>query len=863
MLVAPAGTGKTVLLSAWIDRLPARQRDQVVFLSASEHAELGDVLRARARADDPRVLVVDDAHLLSAVQLKALARPLEKSPDAVRMVVASRRDLPLPVVELELRGSATTIRGGHLRFDDKEAQALARAHAADITTSAIRALQARTGGWAAALVLGARTIARDTLGGVAASIKADQPVLDFLLGDAFTALPKPVRQLLVCTFDEPVITPERAAVLSDNPDAGALLAELVNDGLLVTAYGRASTGDVVYDYHPLLIELLRRRVVKVSVDAAALTAAHRRAAIHDVAHGRDVSALRQAMAARDPDLVARLVVELGPTLLWSNQTDVVASALDGLSSEAVEKYPQLLGVASQHRRSVGDMAGAAALARRARSAAREVDRRRARTRSVMDDALVADALLLRLWQARYGWQDGPSAIKDAHQTLRCRHDSPAPAGHDIDLDISPERLAWLLVELGVVEIWTGDLVSARLHVDEALVSARQVDNPRLLAATLSHRAFVELLSGVIHNAEETAAEALHYASQTGFGDAVVNDRARLVLAWSAYHQCDITGSKDWLAQLDAERASRADVVLGISLCLLRASLLSEDGRLDDARRELAYPPEVPGPLPAFLARLIAILRWHCAMLAADQATAQTQLDVLEADGYRVEAKLFSTLAGAMSGEVEGALDGIESMIDELGATDAILAAAAAAARVALLIRSGDTPAARAGIADVLSRVAPQRAVSALTAGAWAEPQFFDLLIEETQRPDAHPFAADALAALERRRDTAGVVGPHAVVGLDRQAGQEARRANGDVGRSRSRVPQPRTEVSLHGFPVSLTARETDVLAQLALGSSYTEIGKALFITENTVKTHLASLYRKLGVDKRSAALRVSRELGLL
>jgi LuxR family maltose regulon positive regulatory protein len=183
--------------------------------------------------------------------------------------------------------------------------------------------------------------------------------------------------------------------------------------------------------------------------------------------------------------------------------------------------------------------------------------------------------------------------------------------------------------------------------------------------------------------------------------------------------------------------------------------------------------------------------------------------------------------------------------------------------VALLIRSGDTPAAREGIADVLSRVAPQRAVSALTAGAWAEPQFFDLLIEETQRPDAHPFAADALAALERRRDTAGVVGPHAVVGLDRQAGQEARRANGDVGGSRSRVPQPRTEVSLHGFPVSLTARETDVLAQLALGSSYTEIGKALFITENTVKTHLASLYRKLGVDKRSAALRVSRELGLL
>ena len=63
--------------------------------------------------------------------------------------------------------------------------------------------------------------------------------------------------------------------------------------------------------------------------------------------------------------------------------------------------------------------------------------------------------------------------------------------------------------------------------------------------------------------------------------------------------------------------------------------------------------------------------------------------------------------------------------------------------------------------------------------------------------------------------------------------------------------------------IRLTAREADVLDQLALGSSYTEIAQALFITENTVKTHLISLYRKLGVEKRSAALRVARSVGLL
>jgi LuxR family transcriptional regulator, maltose regulon positive regulatory protein len=54
-----------------------------------------------------------------------------------------------------------------------------------------------------------------------------------------------------------------------------------------------------------------------------------------------------------------------------------------------------------------------------------------------------------------------------------------------------------------------------------------------------------------------------------------------------------------------------------------------------------------------------------------------------------------------------------------------------------------------------------------------------------------------------------------------------------------------------------------VLDQLALGRSYNEIAQALFITENTVKTHLMSLYRKLGVEKRSAALRVARSVGLV
>ena len=63
--------------------------------------------------------------------------------------------------------------------------------------------------------------------------------------------------------------------------------------------------------------------------------------------------------------------------------------------------------------------------------------------------------------------------------------------------------------------------------------------------------------------------------------------------------------------------------------------------------------------------------------------------------------------------------------------------------------------------------------------------------------------------------------------------------------------------------MQLTRRQADVLAQLALGCSYRDIAANLYLTENSVKTHLGFLYRKLGASRRSEALRRARELGLV
>ena len=62
---------------------------------------------------------------------------------------------------------------------------------------------------------------------------------------------------------------------------------------------------------------------------------------------------------------------------------------------------------------------------------------------------------------------------------------------------------------------------------------------------------------------------------------------------------------------------------------------------------------------------------------------------------------------------------------------------------------------------------------------------------------------------------------------------------------------------------ALSPREAEILEALATGATNREVAKRLFISESTVKTHLVHLYEKLGVDSRTAALRVARERRLI
>jgi ATP/maltotriose-dependent transcriptional regulator MalT len=82
-------------------------------------------------------------------------------------------------------------------------------------------------------------------------------------------------------------------------------------------------------------------------------------------------------------------------------------------------------------------------------------------------------------------------------------------------------------------------------------------------------------------------------------------------------------------------------------------------------------------------------------------------------------------------------------------------------------------------------------------------------------------------------------------------------------RSSTATPQERANTRPTVVRPALSPREREVLGELARGATYADIAAALFVSENTVKTHVSSLYGKLAVSRRSEALAVARSLNLL
>jgi LuxR family transcriptional regulator, maltose regulon positive regulatory protein len=842
-VVAPAGSGKTMLLASWIGRLrpippvawlslDAADNNPSLFWSyliealrrgcaAASGARLWDGVDGRAaddellpamldvlaRAPEPVLIVLDDLHEITNPRIAAgLERLLRRSPPTARWLLASRAVPPLPLSRLRVAGRLVEIRHPALACTTDEAAALFADLGLTLPPERLALVLHRTEGWVSGLRLAGLWL-RDQPDPSAAAGEIggnERFVADYMLDEVLARQPADVRDFLLRTSVPDRITGDLADTLTGRRDGTAVLGALEQANVFLLAVGPRREW---FRYHSLLLDVLRRelRRTRSRQEVAAL---HRLAAAWFAERGLLADALGHAIDGMDWPHAAQLLVDDQLRAFLDGRAEALRPLLLRLPESLPESDPELALVFAVARLTAADPDGADVFL----SLSEHVP-----------DTLPADRRLrlgllrtaLRLLQsAQHGGVD-MTAVQVAARALADRAEAVPDHGY-------ADALAILHVNLGMAQLWSGAHEAARLSLDRGLHRLSAIGYDLLELEAQSAAALLDALAGHLRAAEETGRRTVAIGESTGWTGAASGAYLALVLA--ALERDELADASGLLAQIDQLAVPPAVAALA---GLVRARLLAAGGDPIAAQRLLTELRAQPSGATAALLR-------GCALLGAD-------LHMREGQPVPAARALGPVLATA--------------------ATDRTAVEAAAVAR--LRLAEGDPPAALDAVAHVLDlpagKSAPLGAVAALLAAAVAH-----------RRMRAPAAAADCLG------DALELAGPERLLRVFLDAGAEVRALLTTAVAPSSPHAELRT-VLLHRFdglgtapppagwhPVEeLTERELEVLRYLPSLLGNQEIASDLFVSVNTVKAHLKALYRKLEVTTRRDAVARAQQLHLL
>ena len=344
-VVAPAGYGKTTLLSQWaetdgqafawvsVDDTDNDPRVLLTYIAAAldamepvgqrvfdalaspDSSVLGSVVprlsNAFASITSPVTLVLDDVHLLHNRECQAALSVLaEHVPSGSRLVLASRDQPPVRVARLRAAGKILEIGVGDLSLTAGEAASLLAAAEVVLGREDLAELHRRTEGWAAGLYLAALYLREGgSLPDMVASFGGDDRfVSEYVESEFLARISRRQRAFLTrAAVLEQMSGPMCEAVL-DLPGAGAVLAELASSNLLLVPLDRREQW---YRYHHLFRDMLRAELERT--EPGLVSVLRRRAAAWCQRNDLPEEALEYAMAAGDVEAAACLIDELCPS----------------------------------------------------------------------------------------------------------------------------------------------------------------------------------------------------------------------------------------------------------------------------------------------------------------------------------------------------------------------------------------------------------------------------------------------------------------------------------------------------------------------------------------------------------------------
>jgi LuxR family maltose regulon positive regulatory protein len=892
---APAGFGKTTLLSTWVarqsvpvawvsldvrDNEPRRFWAYVIAALQTVWPEVGKRAFAMVQAPQPpamegvvtellndvaevtgeAVLVLDDYHAITEPAIhKVVGFFLDHCPRSLHLMVASRTQPPLPLPLLRARRQLTEIKVDHLRFTAPETDTFFnRTMGLALSEDEVAALETLTEGWAAGLQLAALSMqeAGDAAGFLSSFSGSHRYVFDYLAQEVLNHQVPARRAFLLRTAILERMCGSLSEAVTDQPAGQTTLAELERNNLFVVPLDQDRHW---YRYHHLFRDFLLARLHEESApsDVAEL---HRKAGRWHADRAALPEAIHHALAAEDFERARGLIVDAVMSMYESSDLRTLLDWVGRLPPSMVDGDAYLSMAAAWASLATGDSDN---VEPRLRSVERLLDVQADGSSATFEVSADVRGALGEISCIRSTLAFNRMDLDGAQHLSRQADAYLAP---DVETGVFNTRLALRSIvafNLALTYEFSGDTRAAVVTFETAIKLLREDENLHLLPMAISHLAQLQVVQGQLRAARKTYELAF-----------------------------------------DAAQEGPVSPLTGIAYTGL-GTLLYERDDLEQAATYLARGIELGKPWfhwEIILEGYTGLAR--IALARGDAAKAMAQLDDLESQARRMElgwalpsVMAYRALFQARSGDVEAAATWAESFsLPEEGhipytseGYSLILARifqlqgqwARAQHLLERLIATSRTGGRSGAVLRALALQAVVQAeqgeqAAALTtltrALALAEPEgyvrtFVDLGAPMQALLHEMPAMPETTSRLLAAFETAGVPLPESDIpatsprrdaeGLAASREPVAQRA------AQQRGSEPLSEPLIEAPIEALTNRELDVLALMAEGLTNQEIADRLFISVNTVKTHAKNLYVKLDVRNRAQAARRASDLDLV
>jgi LuxR family maltose regulon positive regulatory protein len=882
LISAPAGFGKTTLVTEWLDslRLDAKKENQIenriawfsldegdndptrflaYFITALNQIEgidaaLGKGALSMLQSPQPpptesiltslinelaaikvRIIVVlDDYHLIEAQPIHdALTFLLEYLPPRMHTVIATREDPHLPLSRLRVRGQLTELRAADLRFTSSEAaEFLNQVMGLNLSEEDTKELETRTEGWIAGLQLAAISFKghRDTTSLIKSFTGSHRLVLDYLIEEVLEQQLESVQTFLLQTAILNRLTDSLCDALTGQDNGQQTLEYLEQANLFIVPLDNERCW---YRYHHLFADLLLQRLHQTQPEQ--LPILHRRASEWYEQNRFVDEAIEHALHAEDYERSAHLIEDQADVLWQRGDHGKLRAWLEVIPVEFILSRPLLSIYRAYYLHSSGQHDEGDHLLNEAEKFLETNNDLSDDSSKINQDVLSEDErekLLGRFELIRaliYTFNgDVPGMIQHANQALEYLPEQ----------DMTWRSLA--AFTLGDAYSYLGDMAASYQARAEALRACEGAGDVYYtivaglkLASTLKEQ-------GKLQQTMELCQRQVQLANKYGFsqtgpvgclkalwGDvlAELNDLERAIL--QAMKGVQIT-----------ERSGNL-TILGYSyLYLLR--VLHSQGDLTGAQeiiqkvahlnRETKVPPWLTDMMANWQARiwlergeLEAASQW-VAKRSIDLSKIPEKIDYLLLFDYIMLARIL--IAQNKLNEAKGLLQSLVEPAEKGGRMTSV---------IEILILQA--------LAYQSEGNTSQAMVPLKRALNLAEPLgYIRIFVDEGQ-----PMARLLYEAISRGIASDYVRRLLAAIAVPEQ---------GQIDPPKSKAPD-----SVYVEPLS--EREIEVLQLIAEGLTNPEIASKLYLSLNTVKVHTRNIYGKLGVNNRTQAAALARALGIL